>query len=640
MSTEEGAPASRETQATTPGEPRTFASGRYVVQRLLGEGAQKTVFLVHDTELDRDCALSLIRTDLLDPEDLARLRREAQTMARLTHANIVTVHDIGDDGARPYVVSEFVAGGDLQDKLRNTGGPLPLAEAVAIGEDLCKALATAHRRGVIHRDIKPGNIWLAEDGSSKLGDFGIAQAADRSRLTMTGTVMGTAAYMAPEQAQGREITARCDLYSLGCVLYEMVTGRPPFVGDDPMKVVSQHVHAQPTPPSQHNAEVPSDLERLILRLLAKAPEGRPASADEVLEELERIETALPALPTRAVHLPSRRLASLWARPAVRVAAAALLLAVVGGGAAGGVTLSRGGGGGGGGGLPPADPFQEVTVQLSTETEGHIVGDCVDEDLLIITTAIEGDVIGDLSGSVTGTSETTLYASEGCRSGVVTASLTLTDREGNSLSWEHEGPSSVATTAGGESAGTSIIAAGTITGGTGIYEGATGLTTCNVLGAVQIQPDGSFTGGAQADCQFELATAGAAATALEPLIVQVGASPPEVAVFGRSVNLPSTVIIRVVYRNTRDDVQRGLSLTLPVPDGAEILAAARGEEQPVSSGERVWSLPNLPPGEIQRFEFTLQFLAAEQPAVPLVVEIDGEGFAEPVRSELVSIEIVQ
>ncbi|MCH8921178.1 MAG: protein kinase, partial [Chloroflexi bacterium] len=289
MSAEEGTPASRETQATTPGEPRTFAAGRYVVQRLLGEGAQKTVFLVHDQELDRDCALSVIKVSLLEPDDLERVRREAQVMASLgAQAHIVTIFDLGDEDGNPYIVSEYVPGGDLRQELREARGPLPLHRAVALAKDLCRALAVAHRRGVVHRDLKPGNIWLAEDGRAKLGDFGIAQAVDRSRLTMTGAVMGTAAYMAPEQARGGDVTARSDLYSLGCVLYEMVTGRPPFLGDDTVAIISQHINTAPVAPSWHNPDVPRALEALILRCLAKDPNERPESAAAMPEAMSAI----------------------------------------------------------------------------------------------------------------------------------------------------------------------------------------------------------------------------------------------------------------------------------------------------------------------------------------------------------------
>jgi pimeloyl-ACP methyl ester carboxylesterase len=264
----------------------SFASGRYTAKRLLGEGGQKKVYLVHDNALDRDCALALIRKETMDPDSLSRIQREAQAMARLTHTNIVTVHDIGDHEGAPYIVCEYVPGGDLYQELHQASGPLPLERVLAIAKDLCRALAYAHSQGIIHRDLKPGNIWLAKDRSAKLGDFGLALAIDRSRLTMPSTVMGTASYMAPEQALGQAVDARTDLYALGCLLYELLTGRPPFAGPDVLATISQHLHAAPVPPSQHNPEIPRSLEKPILKLLAKAKEARPSSAEEALAELQ------------------------------------------------------------------------------------------------------------------------------------------------------------------------------------------------------------------------------------------------------------------------------------------------------------------------------------------------------------------
>ena len=234
-------------------------------------------------------------------------------MARLTHPNIVTIHDIGEEGT-PYIVCEYVPGGDLRQELRSAGRSLPLDRALAIARDLCRALAFAHSQGIVHRDLKPGNVWLSGDGSAKLGDFGLALAVDRSRLTMPATVMGTPAYMAPEQAQGQAMDARTDLYSLGCLLYELATGRPPFTGGDAMSVISQHVHVAPPPPSDHKPDIPRGLEQVILKLLAKAKEGRPSSAEEVLVELERVEaeasqpSAVPAAETAPAVQPLQRLA--------------------------------------------------------------------------------------------------------------------------------------------------------------------------------------------------------------------------------------------------------------------------------------------------------------------------------------------
>ena len=229
---------------------QTFASGRYVVQRILPEGGQKTVYLVRDTLLERDCALAVIKAKVVEEDDLERLKREAQSLARLpAHPNLVTVYDLGSEDGQPYLVSEYVPGGDLRRELRETSGPLAIDRAVTIAIDVAQALSVAHGQGIIHRDLKPANIWLTEKRSAKLGDFGLAIAMGGSRLTSAGTLLGTAAYVAPEQALGGTVDARSDLYALGIVLYQMVCGHPPFEGGDVLAVISQHVHTTPVEPS-------------------------------------------------------------------------------------------------------------------------------------------------------------------------------------------------------------------------------------------------------------------------------------------------------------------------------------------------------------------------------------------------------
>ncbi|MDP9237462.1 MAG: protein kinase [Chloroflexota bacterium] len=302
------APDPEDTLIPRIGEARAFAAGRYTERRLLNEGSQKVVYLVHDEELDRDCALSMIKAELLEPDDLERLRREAQAMASLgAHSNIVSVFDFGREDGKPYLVCEYVPAGELRAELRTAGGPLALERALTIAADIARALAVAHDRGVIHRDVKPANVFLCADGSAKLGDFGLAFSLDQSRLTMPGTVMGTATYMAPEQARGEPVDARSDLYALGCLLYEMVCGRPPFSGDDPLSVISQHASVAPVAPVLHVAGLPPALNGLILRLLAKSPEDRPQSAAAVGEELHRISESLrqPASERTRFERPQR-----------------------------------------------------------------------------------------------------------------------------------------------------------------------------------------------------------------------------------------------------------------------------------------------------------------------------------------------
>ena len=273
-----------------PALPSAFGGGRYTVRSFLGEGAKKRVYLAHDAKLDREVAFALIKTEGLDADGLVRVRREAQAMGRLgDHPHIVTIFDTGDEAGAPFIVSQYRGGGAVEDVLAKAEQHrITPDRAMRIAEQVCLALQHAHGRGIIHRDLKPGNVWLDADGNAALGDFGLAVAIDRSRMTMQGMMVGTVAYMAPEQALGRTPDARSDLYALGAMLYEMVTGRAPFLGDDAVGVISQHINTAPVDPSWHNPECPKPLEALILRLLAKSPDERPASAQEVAQELRRI----------------------------------------------------------------------------------------------------------------------------------------------------------------------------------------------------------------------------------------------------------------------------------------------------------------------------------------------------------------
>jgi class 3 adenylate cyclase len=255
----------------------------------LGEGAKKRVFEAHDTLLDRDVAVGVIKTEGLDTLARQRVTQEAQALGRLgAHANIVSVFDLGEHEMQPYIVTELMAG-DVAAQLRESGGPLPLERTLAIAKDVCRGLEFAHSQNVVHRDLKPGNVWLASDGTAKIGDFGLAVSLDKSRLTQQGMIVGTVAYMPPEQALGGEITPRSDMYALGAMLYEMVAGRPPFPGDDPTAVISQHINVVPVAPSWYTEHCPPDLEELIVRLLLKDPGQRPASAAAVLAALERVD---------------------------------------------------------------------------------------------------------------------------------------------------------------------------------------------------------------------------------------------------------------------------------------------------------------------------------------------------------------
>jgi class 3 adenylate cyclase len=271
------------------------------VQRFLGEGAKKRVYLARDTRLERDVAIALIKGEGLDEAARARVRREVQTMGRLgDHPDIVTVFDVFDDAGLPCIVSEYMAGGSVEDLLAAAPGHrLPLADVLRLGVQVCRALEHAHAADIIHRDVKPANVWLAAGGDARLGDFGLAVALDRTRLSLAGTMVGTVAYMAPEQALGKAPDARSDLYSLGAMLYELVTGRPPFLGDDAVAVISQHIYTQPVAPSWHSREVPRALEEVVLRLLAKGPEARPESAAAVRAALSAISVTAAGEAARA-----------------------------------------------------------------------------------------------------------------------------------------------------------------------------------------------------------------------------------------------------------------------------------------------------------------------------------------------------
>jgi class 3 adenylate cyclase len=275
---------------SAPPLPASFASGRYAVRRFLGEGGRKKVYLAHDEKLDRNVAFSAIKTDGLDADGVTRIRREAQAMGRLgDHPHIVTVFDTGDDEGTPYIVSQFMAGGELTGLIDEADRRrMPIGDAVRIASQIAAGLEHAHAHGIVHRDLKPGNVWLTDTGVVKIGDFGLAVSLDRSRMTMPGMMVGTAAYMPPEQAMGGQTTASSDLYALGCILYEMVTGRPPFAGDDVVAVISQHVNTPPVAPTWHRPECPAGLETLITRLLAKDPAQRPASASEIVQALTSV----------------------------------------------------------------------------------------------------------------------------------------------------------------------------------------------------------------------------------------------------------------------------------------------------------------------------------------------------------------
>jgi eukaryotic-like serine/threonine-protein kinase len=264
---------------TSPAPDRVLG-GRYRLLREIARGGMAAVWEAEDALLDRRVAVKLLHAQFADdPEFLERFRREARAAARLSHPNIVPIYDVGEDAETrtPYIVMELVDGGNLKDRIRQAA-PLPDAEIRTIGATLATALEYAHRRGLVHRDIKPQNVLLGEDGRPRLTDFGIAQAMASSGLTRTGVVMGSVQYIAPELVRGRAAVPQSDVYSLGVVLYEMATGRVPFQADTDLAVALAHAEEVPTRPRSLNPRLAPDLDGSILRALAKSPEQRFGSA--------------------------------------------------------------------------------------------------------------------------------------------------------------------------------------------------------------------------------------------------------------------------------------------------------------------------------------------------------------------------
>jgi eukaryotic-like serine/threonine-protein kinase len=269
-------------------------SDRYELGDILGFGGMSEVHLARDVRLHRDVAVKVLRADLArDPSFYLRFRREAQNAAALNHPAIVAVYDTGEaetpTGPLPYIVMEYVEGVTLRD-IVHTDGPMEPQRAIEVIADACQALNFSHQHGIIHRDVKPANIMISKTGAVKVMDFGIARAlADTGNpMTQTAAVIGTAQYLSPEQARGETVDARSDVYSLGCVLYEMLTGEPPFVGDSPVAVAYQHVREDAVPPSQRYAGISPELDAVVLKALAKNPENRYQTAADMRTDLIRV----------------------------------------------------------------------------------------------------------------------------------------------------------------------------------------------------------------------------------------------------------------------------------------------------------------------------------------------------------------
>ena len=300
----------------------SFQGGRYKVAKKLGEGGKGIVFKAEDTRLGRTVAIKVIKSEGLDQESFARFEQEAKATAGLSHPNIVAIYDIGQEGESHYLILEFVDGPNLSGLIRSQpGGRCDAATTLRIGSQVCQALEYAHSRGILHRDIKPENIMITTTGLPKLMDFGLARALGGPNLTQRGVIVGTPAYLPPEQALGKRSDARSDLYSLGCVLYEMVTGTPPFRGDEPVKVIFSHINDLPVMPRKLAPDIPPGLEQVILRLLAKDPDQRYQSAIEVLQALKSVKEEAEARPAATGFPPEEKEAERIPTPEPRWAQA-------------------------------------------------------------------------------------------------------------------------------------------------------------------------------------------------------------------------------------------------------------------------------------------------------------------------------
>jgi eukaryotic-like serine/threonine-protein kinase len=347
----------------------TFAEGRYAVERPLGHGGMATVYLAHDRELDRPVAIKVLGPPLARDEDfVGRFRREATTVARLSHPNIVQIFDLGKEDERLYIVMEYVEGESLAALLARERRLAP-AQAVELAQQACLALECAHSEGVVHRDVKPANLLLRGDGTLKVADFGIARSDQTTAHTQTGTVLGTASYLAPEQAAGEPVTPRADLYSLGVVLYELLTGEPPRRIESLAQLAS--LHTGPVRPVRELApEVPEHLEAAVMRCLARNPDYRPETAAELGASLRTEPTAVTVRTERPTLSPAR----VFRRPPFgrRELALAVALALVAATIAAVVSLT------GGDGPPKQSVVQPVPAAANPAGQARNLGGWIRE----------------------------------------------------------------------------------------------------------------------------------------------------------------------------------------------------------------------------------------------------------------------
>ena len=312
-------------------------SNRYALEELIAKGGMASVYRARDDVLARPVAVKILLADLAaDAAFLERFRREALAAAGLTHPNIIAIFDTGEESdasgvVQHFMVMEYCGGGTLANLAG--GKPLPADKVKSIAVHICDALAYAHDNGIVHRDIKPDNVLFAEDGTVKVADFGIAKAAFSGRdLTTTGSILGTVTYLAPEQAKGEEPDARSDIYSLGALLYELTTGRPPFQGETQLATALKHVHEAPVPPGSVRAGIPRDLDSAIMRCLEKEPGARPRTALELRAALggstQQVRVVPPAASTTTTVVHAESGDARWVAKVI-VAIVLVVLAVIG-----------------------------------------------------------------------------------------------------------------------------------------------------------------------------------------------------------------------------------------------------------------------------------------------------------------------
>lgn len=297
-------------------QPEIF-DNRYEIIKRLGSGGMADVYLARDTHLGREVAIKILyKRYARDEEFVARFRREAQAAAGLNHPHIVSIYDRGEAEGSYYIAMEYLDGESLKDVIAREG-KIPPQRAIGIAEQILQALQFAHEHNVIHRDIKPHNIIINGRGQVKVTDFGIARAGTSAKMTETGSILGTAQYLSPEQAKGKAVEQSSDLYSLGVVLYEMLTGRVPFEGENPVAIALKHLSDEPEPPQAINPEIPDNLNAVVMKALAKDPRDRYGDAEQFLADLERCRQNLPVAPLVAIDETART-------SVIRPAAAAMM----------------------------------------------------------------------------------------------------------------------------------------------------------------------------------------------------------------------------------------------------------------------------------------------------------------------------